>query len=143
MSPEPKLTRWSLAKQTIAELWHEVRHPAPLPVFYIPCGDCGETTAHLTYRKTTSLRLSVDRVSDVITTPPEWICEDCGHAQPRFVNDAVDGDTPVTCVGRRQRRIRSGRSRHPCAQVFLVPAATRRVICPWCLTWQPGPAHQG
>jgi hypothetical protein len=75
---------------------------------------------------------------EVTAPPPEAVCDECGHAQPRTVGDELPAEVTVTCVGRWSRWFCFKR-RRPCGRTFEVPAAAAVVLCPWCLTAQPGP----
>jgi hypothetical protein len=77
----------------------------------------------------------------MVPTPPEAVCDQCGHVQPRVLGDEIPADVTVTCVGHRDRRIRAGRSRRACGREFAVPAAAPVVLCPWCAMVQPGPGE--
>jgi restriction system protein len=76
---------------------------------------------------------------EVIAPQPEAVCDECRHAQPRTVGDEIPAEMTVTCVGRRHRQFGSKRSRRPCGREFKAPAAASSVLCPWCVTVQPGP----
>ncbi|MFD0744438.1 hypothetical protein ACFQ1L_23440 [Phytohabitans flavus] len=134
---EPEPAGWSSVRLALRELWHEMRHPTPRAVRYMGCDGCGQVTSHSSDQRLYTLRVAERGVT---APPPKAVCDECGHAQPRAMGDEILADVPVTCAGRRHRRIRAGRSRRRCGQVFAAPAAATVVACPWCSTVQPGPA---
>jgi hypothetical protein len=134
---EPEPTGWALVRLTVRELLDEWRHPRPVPARYLRCDGCGEVTPHTRERQVMTMQ-----PGQVNAPPPEAVCDECGHAQPRMVGDEIPADATVTCVGYQHRRIRAGRSRRPCGRQFAVPAAAPSVLCPWCGTVQPGPADR-
>ena len=122
-------------REFAVEIWREQRaDPQPLPVLYLVCDGCGQVTPRTSVQKSYSL---TER--GLAGGTPESVCDRCRHAQPRVVDDAVPADTTVICTGHRFRRIGIKRSRKPCGESFTVPAAATLVICPWCVTTQPGP----
>jgi DNA-directed RNA polymerase subunit RPC12/RpoP len=131
---EPEPTGWAFVRMVVREFVHDMRHPAPRTVRYLRCDGCGQVTPHSSDR-----RLYAIANAEVTAPPPEAVCDECGHAQPRAVGDEIPADVTVTCVGRRHRRIGLNRSRHRCGREFAVPAAASSVLCPWCSTVQPGP----
>ena len=141
MTTEPgevEPTGWRLARELAIAFWREMRAgPQPLPVLYIACDGCGQVTPHNRVQKIMSIRDGVFTGS-----PPETVCEACDHAQPRAVDDEVPADTTVVCTGRRFRRFGFKRQRKPCGESFTVPAVAALVICPWCVTAQPGPGRR-
>jgi hypothetical protein len=67
---------------------------------------------------------------EVTAPPPEAVCDECGHAQPRAIGDEIPADVTVRCVGRRHRRIGFKRSRRRHGREFEVPAAASRGVVP-------------
>lgn len=134
--PEPEPTGWALFRTLVREFVDEWRHPTPYAVRYIRCDGCGQVTPHSSNRRVISIRMPI---GEMTAPPPEAVCDDCEHAQPRTVGDEVPADVTVTCVGRRHRRIGIKRSRRRCGRTFEVLAAASSVLCPWCITAQPGP----
>ncbi|WP_431726932.1 hypothetical protein [Verrucosispora sp. TAA-831] len=133
-APEP--SGWALVRMLAREFVHEMRRPVPLSVRYLRCDGCGQVTPHRADQRLYSIR-SQER--EITAPPPEAVCDECGHAQLRTVGDEIPADVTVTCSGHRHRRIGSKRSRRACARDFAVPAAASSVVCPWCVTVQPGP----
>lgn len=131
---EPEPTGWAFVRMMVREFVHEVRHP--LPVRYLRCDGCGKVTPH-----SGNLHVGTIKVAEreVTAPPPEAVCDECRHAQPRIVGDEIATDITVTCAGRRLRRIGFKRSRRRCARDFAVPATASSVLCPWCFTAQRGP----
>jgi hypothetical protein len=134
-SAQPEPTGWAFARM-VRESIHQLRHPAPLPVRYLHCDGCGNVTPHTRDRLLYTIRLPQ---RELTAPPPEAVCDECGHAQPRTVDDEIPADTTVTCIGHRHSTFGYGRSRRRCEQSFEVPAAASSVLCPWCVTVQPGP----
>jgi hypothetical protein len=133
---EPESTGWASVRMLVREFVRDVRHPTPFTVRYLRCDGCGQITTHSSDQRLYTLS-SAQR--EITVPPPEAVCDECGHAQPRTVDDELPAEVTVTCVGRRHRRIRDRRSRRACGREFAVPAAASRVLCPWCATVQPGP----
>ncbi len=124
-----------MLRNAVRELIHDWRHPAPLVVRYLRCDTCGEVTAHSSDRGVIGLTSA-----ELTAPPPETVCDECGHAQPRTLGDEICADTTVSCAGRRFRRLGSKRSRRRCAREFVVPVAAPQVVCPWCATSHSNPA---
>lgn len=135
---EPLPTGWAFIRMMVREFVRDVRYPTPLTVRYIRCDGCGQVTTHTSDQHSISITMPE---REMTAAPPEPVCDECGHAQPRTVGDEVPAEVTVTCVGRRHRRIGLKRSRRPCGRVFEVPAAASSVLCPWCATVQPGPGE--
>jgi hypothetical protein len=133
---ESEPTGWAFARMVMREFVHEMRHPAPLTVRYLRCDGCGQVTPHSSDRRLYTIRPAH---REITAPPPEAVCDECGHVQPRTVGDEIPAEVTVTCAGRRHRRIGSKRSRSPCGREFAVPAAASSVLCPWCAAVQPGP----
>ena len=128
-------SEWREFLAALGELVREFRSdPQPLPVLYLRCDGCGQVTPRTGVRK----HYSVTPTS-LNGGTPESVCAACDYGQVRVVGDEVPADTTIVCTGRRFRRIGTRRSRKPCGQSFAVPAAAALVLCPWCITTQPGP----
>ncbi len=117
---QPEPTGWAFVRMVVREFVHDVRHPTPRTVRYLRCDGCGRVTVHSSDR-----RLYTINHAEVTAPPPEAVCDECGHAQPRTVGDEIPADVTVTCIGRQHRRIRAGRSRRPCGREFEVPTQPR------------------
>jgi hypothetical protein len=130
-------TGWRLVRDLVTEFWREMRAGAqPLPVLYLLCDGCGNVTPRTSVRKSFSVANG-----EVSGGTPESVCAACDYAQPRVVDDEVPADTTIVCTGHQFRRfgfIR--RRRRTCGENFAVSAMATLVICPWCMTEQPGPA---
>jgi hypothetical protein len=135
--PTAQPSGWALFWPTMRELWRDMRYPTPRPLRYLPCDGCGQVTQHSADQR----ELFVTGGVDLTSTPPQTVCDDCGHCQLRTVDDEVPQDATVTCTGRRHRRFRAGRSRRPCGHGFAAPRTAPLVLCPWCSTRQPGTAR--
>jgi hypothetical protein len=119
---EPESTGLASVRMMVREFIRDVHHPPRSR-----CGTCGATDAarsrpHRTDQRSISITMPE---RELTAAPPEAVCDECGHAQPRTVGDELPAEVTVTCVGRLHRRIRAGRSRHPCGRQFVVPG--RRV----------------
>jgi hypothetical protein len=127
---------WALLRALVRDFIDERRNPQPFAVRYLRCDGCGHVTPH-----TCDQRLYTIHVAEreMTAPPPEAVCDECEHAQPRTVGDEIPAEVTVTCVGRRHRRFGFKRSRRRCGREFAVPAAASSVLCPWCVTTQPGP----
>ncbi|GAA4737115.1 hypothetical protein [Phytohabitans rumicis] len=136
-SDEPEPAGLAFVRMMVREFVRDVRYPTALTVRYLRCDGCGQVTTHSTDQRS----ISIMPERELTAAPPEAVCDECGHAQPRMVGDELPAEMTVTCVGRRYRRIRAGRSRRPCGQEFAVPATAPRVLCLWCSTVQPGPGE--
>jgi hypothetical protein len=133
---QPEQTGWALVLAAVRELVRDMLYPTPRRVRYLRCDGCGQATAHSSNQGL----ITMDRAG-ITAPPPEAVCDECGHAQPRTVGDELRAEVTVVCVGRRRRRFGAKRSRRRCGQAFEVPAAASRVLCPWCSTVQPGPGR--
>jgi hypothetical protein len=133
---EPEPTFWLSVRMVMRELIAQWRDPTPLTVRYLRCDGCGQVSVHMHNR-----RIFTVARGEVTAPPPEVVCDEWGHAQPRTVGDEIPADVTVTCIGRPYRRIRSGCSRRPCGREFGVPATASSVLCPWCAAVQPGPGE--
>jgi hypothetical protein len=91
---------------------------------------CGRVTPHSSNQRIYTLRVAEREVS----APPEAVCDECRHAQPRTVGDEIPADVTVVCAGHPFRRFGSKRSRRTCGRGFAVPGAASSVLCPWCAT---------
>jgi hypothetical protein len=60
--------------------------------------------------------------------PPEFTCPSCGRDGPLVQGELLAADTTVHC-----------RRRWICRYSWPVPAAMPRMVCPRCVTAQPGP----
>jgi hypothetical protein len=47
---------------------------------------------------------------EVTASPPEAVCDECGHAQARTVGGEIPADVTVTCAGHPFRRIGAKRT---------------------------------
>jgi hypothetical protein len=140
--PAPARSEWREFLAALRELAREMRaDPQPLPVLYLRCDGCEQVTPRTSVRKhyivtATATETALDGGT------PESVCEVCDHGQIRVVGDEVPADTTIGCSGRRFRRFGIKRSRKPCGASFTVPAAAVLVVCPWCITTQPGPQNR-
>jgi hypothetical protein len=107
------------------------------PVTYIRCGGCGQVTPHTVFSRTGTFDVDDGAITDVVVTPPETVCDICGHAQPRAVDDEVPSDALVACCGTREHWSRTGPAGPPCGQSFAAPSTAEQVLCPYCQTMQP------
>ena len=73
-----------------------MRHPTPLTVRYLRCDGCGPVTSHSSDQRLYTIRVAE---REVTAPPPETVCDECGHAQPRVVGDEIPAIGTVTCVG--------------------------------------------
>ena len=105
----------------------------PVAILYVRCDGCGDVTSHLSTQHIHTITRT-----DMVTTPPEIVCDLCEHAQPRTRDDEVVSDTQLVCTAFRYRRWRGGRSRRRrCGRTFVTPAIAARPRCQWCLSLQP------
>jgi len=107
------------------------------PVPYLRCGGCGQVTPHTKVSRSGSFGVAEGAITDVVVTPPETVCDICGHAQPRSVDDEVASDAVVACTGTREHWSRTGPAGPPCGQSFRAPSTAEQVLCPYCQTMQP------
>jgi len=107
------------------------------PVGYVRCGGCSQVTPHTVVSRSGTFDVDDGAITDVVVTPPETVCDICGHAQPRSVDDEVEPDADVACCGTVEHWSRSGPAGRPCGETFRAPSAAEQVLCPFCQTMQP------
>ncbi len=104
----------------------------PADVVYLRCAVCAEVTSHSTIRDipvplTGSEMLPQQLVP--VAVLQETVCDICDQAQPRSLNDAVEGDVYYACTGRIGWY---GVIRWRCGHLFRAPAAAPWPRCPRC-----------
>jgi hypothetical protein len=107
------------------------------PVVYVRCDGCRQVTPHTVFSRSGTFDVDGDAITDVVVTPPETVCDTCGHAQPRSVDDEVAPDAEVACTGTVEHWSRTGPAGRPCGARFRAPSAAEQVLCPFCQTMQP------
>jgi hypothetical protein len=139
----------------IVALVQEARTDGDIAIRYIRCDACGGPTPH---HAEVQIFSATANDPTFIASPPEVVCGLCASLHPRVIDDEPPRDTVVTCSVRRPTRWPLSRlpptRRLPerwlprgltgaCGQRFSVPAGAALVLCPRCVTHQPGPAAPG
>jgi hypothetical protein len=106
------------------------RRPAPYPVLYLRCGDCGKVAPRTTVRHHAGW--AGGRL--VHTVPPVYPCPLCDADSPRVLGDQVDpGDPDVETVAMTcTARFGCFQFWRRCDNAFTAPAAATVVRCTAC-----------